>query len=295
MNKYLSISIICVLSLTFIKCSSHNVALEDARKSYQNASNDPTVVKNAPVALHDANEALKNAEQAKKDGKKEPDVTHLANLAKTRVDIARVEAQRNVQETTFKDVSQSRSDAVIAAREAETDELRKSSATLRQSNQDLEDSATRDQAAAASLQERNKELENELAKLKMKPTARGMELTLHDTVFEFGKSDLKAGTVRDLQKISQELSKTPDVKILVEGHTDSIGSDEFNKGLSQRRADAVQNALQTNLNNSQITSRGLGKQYPIASNATEAGRQQNRRVTIIVLSADGTNQQSTRD
>jgi outer membrane protein OmpA-like peptidoglycan-associated protein len=79
------------------------------------------------------------------------------------------------------------------------------------------------------------------------------------------------------------LQKYPERRVLIEGHTDSVGSDAYNLDLSQRRADAVRDfLLQNGVNAAQISTRGYGKASPVASNATAEGRQQNRRVELII-------------
>jgi len=124
----------------------------------------------------------------------------------------------------------------------------------------------------------------ELAALRAKKTDRGIMITLGDVLFEFGKADLKPGSVRGLDPLVSFLGEYPERNLLIEGHTDSIGSDASNMVLSQRRADAVTNALAVaGINRARITSRGLSQSYPVASNQTPAGRQQNRRVELIIL------------
>jgi|JI10StandDraft_1071094.scaffolds.fasta_scaffold152689_4 outer membrane protein OmpA-like peptidoglycan-associated protein len=286
MNKYLSTIMLSLLTLTTISCAQKNMALQDARSAFQNASNDPTVQKNAPVALHDAGLALKEANEAEAKGADKDEVSHLSSLAMKRVEIAKIEAQKKAQDSQLQEISKTRTDAVLTAREQEAKAAREKASMMEASNKQLETAATQSQAEKDALALKNETLEKELAALKMKPTARGMELTLKDTVFEFGKADLTSGARRDLEKLSQELKNAPDRKILVEGHTDGIGTDEFNQALSERRAQAIKDALARDIDSSRITARGLGKQYPVASNNTEAGRQQNRRVTVTVLSAE---------
>jgi outer membrane protein OmpA-like peptidoglycan-associated protein len=284
MNKYISTIMVSLLTLTSINCAPKNVALQDARSAFQNASNDPMVQKNAPVALHDAGLALQKANEAEAKKADKEEVSHLSVLAIKRVEIAKIEAQKKAQDTQLEEISKTRTDAVLTAREQETKDARQKAAMLEANNKQLETVATQSQAEKDALALKNETLEKELAALKMKPTARGMELTLKDTVFEFGKAELTAGARRDLEKLSQELKNAPERKILVEGHTDGIGTDVYNQALSERRAEAIKDALAKDIDSSRITARGLGKQYPVASNAHEAGRQQNRRVTVTVLS-----------
>jgi len=89
---------------------------------------------------------------------------------------------------------------------------------------------------------------------------------------------------KNIDQLSQFMNKYPDRKIVVEGHTDSRGSAEYNMLLSKRRADSVKNALvEKGIDESRIMTRGYGETHPAASNKTAAGRQQNRRVEVIIL------------
>jgi outer membrane protein OmpA-like peptidoglycan-associated protein len=102
-------------------------------------------------------------------------------------------------------------------------------------------------------------------------------------LFAFGKYDLRPNTREALAKLSGIVLGHPGLKLSVEGYTDSIGSDEVNQTLSQKRADTVRDYLvQQGVDASSITATGFGKSNPVASNDTDQGRQQNRRVEIII-------------
>ncbi len=136
------------------------------------------------------------------------------------------------------------------------------------------------QADAASA--RAKSLEEELAALKAKPSPRGMVLTLGDVLFDTGQATLKPGAYPTMEKVANVLKAEPDRRITIEGHTDSVGTDEFNQSLSQRRAAAVETALlERGVASNQITAMGKGESFPVASNDNAGGRQQNRRVELI--------------
>lgn len=138
------------------------------------------------------------------------------------------------------------------------------------------------EAEARRSAQRAQSLEQELADLKAKKTDRGMVLTLGDVLFDTGLASLKPGAYATVDRLATVLKESPDRKVLIEGHTDSVGSEEFNQGLSERRAAAVQTALlERGVRSEQITALGKGKNYPVASNANAAGRQQNRRVEMI--------------
>jgi outer membrane protein OmpA-like peptidoglycan-associated protein len=125
-------------------------------------------------------------------------------------------------------------------------------------------------------------LEQELADLKAKKTDRGIVLTLGDVLFDTGKATLKPGAQHTIDRLAAALKEDPSRKVVIEGHTDSTGSAEFNQILSQHRAEAVQGALlMRGVDPSQITAIGRGASQPVASNDNPAGRQQNRRVEMI--------------
>lgn len=129
-----------------------------------------------------------------------------------------------------------------------------------------------------------KQLENELLALKARQEDRGVVLTLGYILFETKKAELMSGAMRTIDTLAEFLKKNPKRNVLVEGFTDSSGSEAFNLELSQMRADAVRNALtEKGIAAERITAKGYGIQFPVAGNETEAGRQQNRRVEIIIL------------
>jgi OmpA-OmpF porin, OOP family len=137
-------------------------------------------------------------------------------------------------------------------------------------------------AQAQSAEERAKALERELADLKGKKTDRGVVVTLGDVLFDTGKATLKPGAYSMIDRLATVLKEDPQRKVLIEGHTDSVGSDEYNQDLSQRRASSVQAALfERGVEASQISTIGKGETTPVASNDSPVGRQQNRRVELV--------------
>ncbi len=119
--------------------------------------------------------------------------------------------------------------------------------------------------------------------LETRDTARGLIVSLSDVLFDFNAASLKPGAKEKLAKVSGILLAYPSLRMSVEGHTDSIGTDDYNLKLSQRRADAVRDYLTSNgISSSVVQAIGLGKADPVASNDDNAGRQQNRRVEMVV-------------
>lgn len=127
-------------------------------------------------------------------------------------------------------------------------------------------------------------LMKELTELQGQLTDRGIVLTIGDVLFATAKSDLNASAQRSMDKLAEFLQQKQNRNLLVEGHTDSVGSDEYNQGLSEQRAESVKKALlKRGVAAERIVTIGYSKKFPVASNDTAAGKQQNRRVEAIIL------------
>jgi outer membrane protein OmpA-like peptidoglycan-associated protein len=112
-------------------------------------------------------------------------------------------------------------------------------------------------------------------------------LTLGDVLFDTGKATLKPGAYSTIDRLAQVLNSSHNSRVVIEGHTDSVGSEEMNQSLSEERAMSVQSALlQRGVSGSQVRSLGKGETTPVAGNDTASGRQANRRVELI-FSQDG--------
>jgi outer membrane protein OmpA-like peptidoglycan-associated protein len=204
------------------------------------------------------------------------EVQHLATLALLRVDIARAAAERHVAETEIQQTTEERDQVLLAAR---TREARRAKQEAAQATQQAQAATAQAQAATSQVQQ----LQRELAALQSQQIDRGLVLTLGDVLFETGKADLRPGALRNLYPLVTFLQKYPERRVLIEGHTDNVGSDAYNLDLSQRRADAVRDfLLQNGVNAAQLATRGYGKASPVASNDTAEGRQRNRRVELII-------------
>lgn len=137
--------------------------------------------------------------------------------------------------------------------------------------------------AAADAERQKAELQRQIDLLQAKPTERGLVLTLGNVLFATGRADLNAGGTDSLNQLVAFLNQYPDRKIMIEGHTDSVGTAASNMDLSERRAGSVQSyLLQQGVGPHRITAFGMGESQPIADNDTNTGRQQNRRVEVII-------------
>jgi outer membrane protein OmpA-like peptidoglycan-associated protein len=107
-------------------------------------------------------------------------------------------------------------------------------------------------------------------------------------LFDTGRATLKPGATTTLERVAQFMQKNPETKVMIEGHTDSVGSDDYNQGLSERRAQAVADALSfRGVQRDRVEPLGRGKALPVATNDTPAGRQQNRRVELVFSDESG--------
>jgi OmpA-OmpF porin, OOP family len=141
--------------------------------------------------------------------------------------------------------------------------------------------------AQASEQRSHKELQKKLMQqLHAERTARGLVVTLEDVLFKVNGADLQPGAQVQLFRLVEFLKRNPDRKILIEGHTDSTGSSEYNLQLSLLRAESIQSFLVgSGVPADRVTAVGYGDTRPEAPNDSETGRQQNRRVEVVILAA----------
>lgn len=202
-----------------------------------------------------------------------------------------LEAEQARKEAEAKALALQQARAESEARALEIGEARKAAEVraqeLEQARKDAEAKAleaTLARQRADEALEQARQMEQELAELKAKQTERGIVLTLGDILFETGKAALMPGAMLSIDKVAEFLKKNTGRNIRIEGHTDSRGGAAFNLDLSQRRAESVRDVLVAKgIGPERILAKGYGEDFPVAGNTTEAGRQQNRRVEIVIL------------
>jgi outer membrane protein OmpA-like peptidoglycan-associated protein len=239
---------------------------EELRNKLSQLQNDPNLASLAPVALNEAEAAVKAAEQPTKD---KDLAAHRLWIAESRVEIARARAQSRYNEDQRAALSEGREAARLNSRTQEADSARQAAERARQD--------------AESARREAEELKQQMADMNARPTDRGLVMTLGDVLFATGKAELMGGAASNLDKLANFLKEYPQRTAEIEGHTDNVGSADLNRGLSQRRADSVKSYLvQRGVESNRLSTTGKGFDAPVASNDTAAGRQQNRRVEIII-------------
>jgi outer membrane protein OmpA-like peptidoglycan-associated protein len=132
------------------------------------------------------------------------------------------------------------------------------------------------------------EIEQDLQGASVERVGEGIKITFNSgLLFDVNKATLRDASKAELTKLAQILNKYPDTNILVEGHTDNTGSEEYNLELSRQRAQSVENYLASlNVDPTRFTIMGYGESQPVATNDTAEGRQQNRRVDLAIMAND---------
>jgi len=247
------------------------------------------------AALSEADRVTREAEQARLTAVESAERVKRETDAETAA--ARAEAERlrrendartlavQVASQTEADRLKQESDARLLAANNETDRLRQENEAQRIAAQaDLERAAKeKAQAEAERTQLRADLLLQFNAILETRDTARGLIVNMSDVLFDTAKHTLRPAAREKLAKVAGIISSHPGLRLAVEGYTDSVGGDDYNQKLSEDRGTAVRDYLtHEGVVGTSVTSQGFGKSQPVASNETAAGRQQNRRVELVV-------------
>lgn len=267
--------------------------LDQARSTVESLERQPQARQAASIQLTNAREALQRAEAALEDGQPVEHIRHEAYLARRNAEIglamtSEAEAAREISQAEAR-----RREVQLEARTAEAERARSMAEQRAMQAERSQQEARASQAVAEAAIEEANRLADELnameGELEAERTERGLVLTLGDVLFDTDGDDLKAGADVSMDRLAAFLKENPRRRLMVEGHTDSRGEAEYNKDLSERRADSVTEALvERGIPSDRIRPVGLGEEYPVAGNDTSAGMQQNRRVEIVVSNSDGT-------
>ena len=258
-----------------------NAQLEEARTQVQTLAAEPLAQQAASHDLDAARASLNQADAALAQHQRSEVVDHLAYLARRHADAgqARVDEARARQDVAK--AQDERNRILLASRSREAQNAQ-ANAQVAQAN------AQAAQSEAQAAQQQLQSTQQQLKDLQAKQTERGMVLTLGDVLFDTNKATLKPGADQRIDRLATFLQKNPNERLIIEGYTDSTGSEEYNEELSQRRAQAVANVLAgQGIPASRYQVVGKGQAFPVASNATPAGRQQNRRVEVVFSDQSG--------
>lgn len=263
------------------------VLLMNQADTYATAKN---IDKKAFISV--SREAVQTAEDAREISVKRMEAERIDNEAKASADReANAKAQAISAEADTANALRARDEAERQKREAQASALEQQQTAQAEAERNRAAAAAAAASAGEQLQQAQREkteLRAQLLKqfntiLETHDTARGLVVNMSDVLFDTGKSTLRPIAREKLAKISGIVLAYPALKLGIEGNTDSVGGDVYNQGLSERRAEAVRSYLaDEGVPGASMTATGLGKTQPVASNATAKGRQQNRRVELIV-------------
>lgn len=215
----------------------------------------------APVSFQDAERSLQAAKAALGEVG-EAEIAHLTTLADRQLQVARADAAAARAREERQALVSQREQILLSAREQQ----------LAQAKLTAEQERLRVQA-----------LEAQLAQYESRQTERGLVLTLRDITFDLDSASLSPGDQERLGPLADFLRSHPDRMVTIEGHTDDTGAEGYNQQLSQRRAEAVEDFLVAQgIEPGRIRATGRGEAVPVASNDTQAGRLQNRRIEVVI-------------
>ncbi|WP_111498343.1 MULTISPECIES: OmpA family protein [Marinobacter] len=244
------------LALLLSACASgpaQNAKVDEARSAYQAIEDDPYVARAGSTQLRQSELALKEADSLLEEGADTDRVEQAAYLARSHAEIASQQGERARLQEEIASAQSRREQLKLQQAQSEADRLRA-----------------------------------EMEALQAEQTERGMVLTLGDVLFDVNKADLKPAGERTVQRLADFMAEYPERRVRVEGYTDSTGAASYNQQLSERRAESVRNSLMLEgIDSGRVEVIGHGEDYPVASNDTSSGRQQNRRVEIVISDQQG--------
>jgi outer membrane protein OmpA-like peptidoglycan-associated protein len=264
---------------TFTACATTQkkpASLVEAETIYNRLSTMGTSER-AEADLIRAREAIAEANRGLSESKNTEYANALGTIA--------LRAAQTAEATSARAMAMNATDSLTKERlRRQTEVVAAENAALRQRTDSLRRVNAEANARLDSALMRLRTLVTEITSLQ--ETTRGIVINLSDILFDVNKATLKPGAANNVRRIAAILQQYPDKQISVEGHTDATGSDAYNQKLSEDRAAAVRNELIAGgVSASVITSKGFGKTQPVATNDTPAGRQQTRRVEVVVLGA----------
>jgi outer membrane protein OmpA-like peptidoglycan-associated protein len=217
-------------------------------------------------------------QQAEAQAQAQAQAAQQAQQERAAAEQAKAEAEQARQQAELSAQRASQQAQQVAAEKQQAEQMRLQAEQARQQAEQA-----RQQSESEKAQMRARLLQQLNSVLQTKDTARGLIATMPDVLFDTGSATLKPAARERLAKVAGIVLSYPDIRLEIDGHTDNVGSQAFNERLSQQRAESVRSFLaQQGVAQASMTTRGYGPDAPIASNATAVGRQQNRRVELVV-------------
>jgi outer membrane protein OmpA-like peptidoglycan-associated protein len=262
---------------------------EDARVIAIRAERDDVLAQERAASLARETAAKAQADEEARQRANADAQRVQAEADRVAAEQARAQAQASA-EADRAAAERARAEALAATQQARNDRQQAEMAKLEadRARQDALDQQQKLASQTEQAQKEQAELRRQLLLqfnqiLQTRETARGLIVNMSDVLFDTGQYSLKPGAREKLAKISGIVLAHPGLRITVEGHTDSVGGDEYNMKLSENRANAVRGYLVSQgLDSGNVLAQGFGKTRPVADNSTTAGRQQNRRVEMVV-------------
>lgn len=264
MNKRnMTLGMAVSFSVLMAGCAStpqDNAKVDEARAAYEEIRNDPNVARSGDRQLRSARDNLSRAESLLEDGADIVEIEHAAYLANRHAQIAAEQGRRAELQQQINSAEERRKALELQMQSTEAEQARREAAELRR----------------------------QMEEMQAEQTDRGMVLTLGDVLFDLNRAELKSSGEATVERLAEFMREYEERRVRVEGYTDSTGEASYNQGLSERRAEAVRDALvDMGISRDRVETQGFGEQYPVASNDTSGGRQQNRRVEIVISDEAG--------
>jgi len=265
--------------------------LSQAEDYYQRKQSTKSIDTVARAAVQSAETArvtaLKAEEQARQDQQRE-EQSRRTEEARQQSEKAQADAQQAQQQAQLEAQQRAVAAQQAAQAQSDADRARQQAQLEAQQRAAAEQQAQLAQQQAQQAQQQMAQTRAQLLAqlnqvLETRDTARGLIVSMPDVLFDTGKADLRPEARERLAKVAGILIAYPDIKVEIDGYTDSTGTAELNQRLSEERAEAVRSYMSSQgVSADKLTTHGFGEENPVASNDTSSGRQQNRRVELVV-------------
>lgn len=264
MNRSHRYVLLAALTVGLVGCSSapkpSSASLDLATETYNRVANNPDIAQLAPLELQKAQQSLAQTQSLWQNNAAPEEVDHAAYITTREAEIAEQTAKMKAAQNVVDNAEIMRHQALVEARDREAEAANQRADRLQAGTEDLQQQLDRQR------------------------DQQGMVLILDsDILFDNGQSALRADAFTPIQKVATFLKENPERRTIVVGYTDNVGDASFNQRLSQQRAESVRDLLiQNGVPAAQVESRGRGDSSPVASNDDAIGRQQNRRIELII-------------